>query len=362
VTAAVPRPAVPRSADVVAGYVEVALANVTREFPHATSHVLRGPDESSRPRDVHPAFHGSFDWHSCVHVHAMLVRALTDHPDLVPADRVRAVLDATLTPRALEVEARYLLDNDGFERPYGWAWAVTLAAWCRACPDPAATAWSVALEPLAAAVDHLTLAWLPRIGRPVRDGSHANTAFALGLLVDGFTALGTESTALACSAAARDLFHADRDVPAAWEPGGEDFLSPALVEADLVARVSSAGELADWLTTFLPGAADGVPATLFEPAQVTDPSDGRLGHLSGLLLSRAWPCARLAAALPVGDPRIPVFTRAAERSLAVGLPHVVSGRFTSDHWLVTFALLALHSLEQVEQLEQLEADGPATAR
>lgn len=344
----------PRSADVVAGWVEVALANVGREFPHATGHVVRGPGDPARPRDLHPAFHGSYDWHSCVHVHALLVRALTDHADRVPAGRIRAVLDTTLTADGLAVEALYLREDPGFERPYGWAWAVTLAAWCRACPDPAAVAWAAALEPLTDAVQDLVLAWLPRIGRPVRDGSHANTAFALGLLVDGFAAVGRESTAALCRTTARDLFVGDTDVPAAWEPGGEDFLSPALVEAALLSRLLPTQEFATWLTAFLPGAARGVPASLFRPVEVTDSSDGRLGHLSGLLLTRARALADLASALPGGDPRVEVFTRSARDLVAAGLPRTVSGDFAGDHWLVTFALLALHAVEAL--------DGPATAR
>ena len=346
-----PGTALPRSADAVAGYVEVGLANVVREFPHATAHLVRGPGGSARPRDLHPAFHGSYDWHSCVHVHAMLVRALTDHADRVPAARIRALLDTTLTVDGLAVEARYLRDDPGFERPYGWAWAVTLAAWCRACPDPAAASWATALEPVTAAVEDLVIAWLPRIGRPVRDGSHGNTAFALGLFVDGFTALGRESTALACETTARGLFVGDTDVPAAWEPGGEDFLSPALVEAGLVSRLLPALEFATWLTAFLPGAARAVPASLFRPVGVTDRSDGRLGHLSGLLLSRAWAFAELAAALPPGDPRVGVFARSARLGLAAGLPHAVSGDFVADHWLVTFALLALQSVEALQSAE-----------
>ena len=336
----------PRVADLAAGYAELALANVGREFPHATGHLTRGPADPSRPRDLHPAFAGAYDWHSCVHMHWLAVRLLSDHPDRVDAPRVRAVLATTLTAPSLAVEARYLLDNEGWERPYGWAWAVALAAACATSPDPAAARWAAALEPVTDAVEQLTRRWLPRIGRPVRDGLHANTAFGLTLLHDGLRALGRDGTAQACADTGLALFAADREAPAAWEPSGQDFLSPALTEALLLRRLLAPPAFADWLGGFLPGLADRLPATLFEPVTVSDPGDPQIGHLLGLLLTRSWMCSEIAAALPDGDPRVGVLTDAAAASLAAGLPHVVSGDFVTDHYLATFALLATTAAER----------------
>lgn len=345
-TAPPPPAALPRLADRAGDYADLAMANVVREFPHATGHLTRGAGEPSRPRELHPAFAGAYDWHSCVHMHWLGVRLLTDHPDRVDADRVREVFDTTLTGPALAAEARYLLDNEGWERPYGWGWAVALAAACATAPDPAAARWATALTPVTDAVEQMTRRWLPRLGPPVRDGLHANTAFGLTLLFDGFRSLGRDAAAQQCAAAGLRLFAADRDAPAAWEPSGQDFLSPALTEALLLQRLLQPAEFAGWLGAFLPGIAERVPAALFEPVAVSDPGDPQMGHLLGLLLTRSWMCSEIAAALPVGDARVPVLTGAAAASLAAGLPHVVSGDFVTDHYLATFATLALRAAER----------------
>lgn len=334
------------SAGLAAGYAELALANVVREFPHATGHLTRGIGEPSRPRDLHPAFAGAYDWHSCVHMHWLLVRLLSDHPAEVDAARVRAVLETTLTAPSLAVEAQYLRDHEGWERPYGWAWAVALAAACATSPDPAAARWAAALAPVTDAVEAMTRRWLPRLGRPVRDGLHANTAFGLTLLHDGFRALRRDAVAQECADTAIALFAGDRDAPAAWEPSGQDFLSPALTEALLMERLLERAAFADWLSGYLPGIAERLPATLFQPVTVSDRSDPQIGHLLGLLLTRSWMCSQIAAALPAGDARVPVLNEAAAASLAAGLPHVVSGDFVTDHYLATFATLALQAAER----------------
>jgi hypothetical protein len=322
-------------------YARLAVRNIGTEFPHATHHVVRGAGDPSRPRDLHPAFHGSFDWHSCVHMHWLLVRLLGGHAARIDADAVRATLDRTLTPTAIAAEAAYLRDNPGFERPYGWAWAAALSAACDACPDPAAAAWSAALRPLADTVAELVTRWLRLAVAPVRHGVHTNTAFALGLLHDAAAAQGRDAMRGAIEQAAHRWFGADRDYPAAWEPSGQDFLSPALAEADLMRRVLPAVDFARWLDGFLPGLAEGEPAALFTPAEVADPDDGYQVHLYGLNLSRAWQFRVLAAALPGTDPRPGTLRAAAERHLAAALPRVAGGGFAADHWLATYAYLAL---------------------
>jgi hypothetical protein len=328
--------------EVAARYAQVAVDNIGTEFPHATQQLVRVPDETSRPSELHPAFHGAYDWHSCVHMHWLLVRLL-HLPDSVDVEAVRDTLDATLTVDAIEAEAAHLRANPAFERPYGWAWAVALAAACDRCPDPAARAWSAALGPLTDAIEELALTWLDRAVAPVRHGVHANTAFGLALLHENGAALGRDRLAAAIAKRAVDWFGADRDYPAAWEPSGQDFLSPALCEADLMRRVLPAGEFPGWLTAFLPGLADRLPPSLFTPAEVNDATDGYQAHLYGLNLSRAWQFRLLANALPANDPRTTPLREAADQHLEASLPHVSGKGFVSDHWLATYAYLALTS-------------------
>jgi hypothetical protein len=308
-------------------YARVAVRNIGTEFPHATQHEVRGPDEPSRPRDLHPAFHGSYDWHSCVHMHWLLVRLL-DRLTGEAAESVRTTLDGTLTGPAIEAEAAYLRDHPSFERPYGWAWALALAAACDPYP-----AWSAALRPLADAVEELALGWLDRAVAPVRHGVHFNTAFALALLHENGSARLVE----AVRENALSWFGGDRDYPAGWEPSGQDFLSPALCEADLMRRVLPPEEFPGWLAGFLPGLTGGIP---FGPAEVRDATDGRQVHLHGLNLSRAWQFRLLASALPSADERVARLREAASEHLAAGLPYVTGQGFVSDHWLATFAFLA----------------------
>jgi hypothetical protein len=327
--------------EVAARYARVALRNIGIEFPHATQQVVRRPGAASRPRELHPAFHGSYDWHSCVHMHWLLVRLVSDVPGEVQPEQIRGTLDCTLTGRAIETEAAYLRANPSFERPYGWAWAFALAAACERCPDPAARSWATALRPLIDTIEELALGWLDRAVAPVRHGVHANTAFALAMLYESGSTLARDRLVAAIGKRAADWFGDDRDYPASWEPSGQDFLSPALCEADLMRRMLPAEEFSGWLTGFLPGLADGTPRALFTPAEVNDATDGYQAHLYGLNLSRAWQFRLLAAGLPTGDPRTTRLREAATHHLDTSLPHVTGKGFVSDHWLATFAFLAL---------------------
>ncbi|WP_380160400.1 DUF2891 domain-containing protein [Kineococcus sp. R86509] len=317
-----------------------AVANVRREFPHAPGTELRGPGDLVRPRAAHPAFHGCYDWHSAVHTHWLLVFLLEHHPEEIDVEAVRAVLDDHLTAADLERETLALVTSPGFERPYGWAWLVTLSAQCRAWTG-ANPAWGSALRPAADAVADLVLDWLPRAGRPVRAGTHANSAFSLGLLLDAAPVLGRDDLADAVRATATDWFLPDRDAPLTWEPSGEDFLSPGLAEADLVRRLLPAEEFPPWLQGFWPGLAQGEPRTLLEPVAVPDRLDGRLGHLDGLNLSRAAALADLAAALDPTDSRRGVLSGAADVHLGRGLEALSADGYASTHWLGTFAARAL---------------------
>jgi Protein of unknown function (DUF2891) len=322
-------------------YAAVALSNLATEFPYAGQHVVRDAGDHAGPRELHPAFHTAFDWHSCVHMHWLLVRLLSKWPQDLDTGQIRSTLDASLTKPALAAEADYLRSDPAFERPYGWAWAMVLAAALAASPDPSAGRWSAAMTPLAEAVEDLTLAWLRETALPVRHGVHSNSAFALSLLIDAGAALGREELVAACRAAAVAWFVDDRDCPACWEPSGHDFLSPALTEADLMRRVLSPHDFPRWFAAFLPGLAHGTASNLLEPAEVRDPADGHQGHLFGLNLSRAWQLNTLSETLPAGDPLAQALAAAAHRQRDSTLPRVVSGAFAHDHWLATYAFLAL---------------------
>ncbi|MEU4928751.1 DUF2891 domain-containing protein [Streptomyces yokosukanensis] len=324
-----------------AGLARLALANITREYPNSPAHLMTSPDEDVRPSALHPAFHGAYDWHSSVHMHWLLVRLLRRHgstPAFAETAPVIGVLDRHLTPRNIAVEAAYLLGRPSFERPYGWAWLVALAAECRAYGGAAGDRWAEALAPGVAAVDALLTDWLPKATYPVRHGNHPNSAFALGLLLDS-----GELPAATTDAVRRrllDWFADDHDAPVHWEPSGQDFLSPALVEADAMRRVLDRERFARWLDRFLPALRSGAACPPLQVPVVSDHGDPQIGHLLGLTLSRAAALRSIAAALPDGPVRARL-ARAAAAHLALGLPAVQRADFTTDHWLATFAALAL---------------------
>ena len=315
----------------------VALGHVTREFPHKPDHVFEGADDVYRARDLHPVFYGSFDWHSCVHGYWMLARLLRRFPAMAPAAAIRARFDAQLTPAKLEAERRYLdrPSSAGFERPYGWAWLLELAAELKGFD----AAWPAAIDPLAEAFAGRLRAFLPKADYPVRTGTHSSSAFALALARDYAAASGNGALLALLRRKAVGWFGRDRDCPA-WEPGGDDFLSPALMEAEAMRRLLPKSEWRTWFDGFLPGLAEGRPETLFRPVAVSDRADGKIAHLDGLNLSRAWCWRSLAEALPAGDPRCARAEAAAADHLAASLPHV-AGSYMGEHWLATYAVLAL---------------------
>ncbi|WP_425829135.1 DUF2891 domain-containing protein [Streptomyces fractus] len=312
---------------------KLAAANVTREYPNFTAHLTTSPDDQPRPSDLHPAFYGAYDWHSAVHMHWLLLRTRPEvHSD---------VLDRHLTRENLAREAEYLLARPSFERPYGWAWLIALAAQCHG------TRWSDAFAPAVDAVDRLLTDWLPKATYPVRHGNHPNSAFALGLILDTGERAGLPARTLdAVRDRLRSWFADDHDAPAHWEPSGQDFLSPSLTEADAMRRVfGNADDFAAWLDRFLPALAADAPCPLLDVPVVSDHSDPQIGHLLGLALSRAAALRAIANALPDGLVRERL-TKAAQEHLDAGLPAVESGDFTTDHWLATFAELAREQNER----------------
>jgi hypothetical protein len=329
-----------------AGFARVALANIEREYPSVLGHTMIGPEDGPRPRDLHPAFYGSLDWHSCVEMHWTLIRLLRTVPEEVPQAEIRAALAQHLAGEPLAAEAAYLADPDHhmFERPYGWGWALMLVHEAMTWPDPDGTRWTGNLAPLGEVLTTRFLEWLPRMDYPVRYGMHYNSAFALSLALPFATEqarAGNGELLAAISEAALGWFANDVDYPAEWEPSGFDFLSPALVEAELMAHVLDPEQLDNWLGRFLPGLASEVPATLFTPAHVSDPTDGHIAHLYGLNLSRAWCWRRLSEALPDGDARIAPMLTATQRHAETALPFVTGSHYVVEHWLPCYAVLLL---------------------
>jgi hypothetical protein len=319
-----------------------ALANLGRDYPHKLDHVLASDADVVAPRQLHPAFHGSFDWHSCVHMHWLLARIRRGFPRLQCTAAIDAVLDRNLAPAAVAGEVAYLrrADTASFERPYGWAWLLKLAAELRGDAHRGAP-WSAALQPLADAFAARFVEFLPRARYPVRHGVHANSALGLAFALDYAHAAADRALARACLDQARRWYADDTDLPCEWEPSGADFLSPALVEANLMRRVLAAPAFAAWLAAALPGFDAATPAALFTPVIVDDRSDPQLVHLDGLNLARAWCLREIAASLPENDARAAVARRAADAHLVAGWQGLASDAFVGSHWLATFAMLAL---------------------
>jgi hypothetical protein len=322
-------------------FAKLALSHITREYPNLLYHIVNGPDDIGSPRELHPVFFGSMDWHSCVHGYWLLASVLRIYPDNPHARAIRELFDTHLTPEAIAGEVAYL-DGPGrkiFERPYGWAWFLMLAAEIKRHATPEGKRWNDTLAPLTNTFVSLFMEFLPKATYPTRVGTHFNSAFALTLALEYAEVAGDESLRRLVAAKAVSWYRDDRDCQA-WEPGGDDFLSSALMEAECMRRVLNAADFLDWFAAFLPRVARKEPRTLFEPATVSDRSDGKIAHLDGLNLSRAWCWRSIGAVLPDDDPRSAVALESARIHLDASLPHV-TGDYMGEHWLATFALLAL---------------------
>ena len=319
------------------------MAHVTREYPNKLDHVMNGPGDVRSPRALHPIFHGSFDWHSCVHGYWLLARLLRRFPALPEAAQIRDLLEQRLTPDNVAGELAYLVQplRATFERPYGWAWLLKLAGELAQYETAQGGRWSANFRPLADAFVRRFHDFLPKATYPVRTGTHFNTAFALTLALDYAQTVADAPLMDLLRDKARTWYGQDADCQA-WEPGGDDFLSPSLIEAECMRRALPAAAFSAWLDRFLPRVAAGDPSTLFRPVMVTDRTDGKIAHLDGVNLTRAWCWRSLAAAWPRADPRRAGALDAAERHLVASLPHV-AGDYMGEHWLATFALLALEA-------------------
>jgi len=322
-------------------FANLALACVHKEYPNKISHSLNSDADVAPPRKLTPAFYGCYDWHSSVHGHWLLVRLVRTFPQAAFVPSARQALQQSLTAENIAQESAYLRAEGraSFERPYGLAWLLQLVAELHEWDDPQAREMRANLRPVEqAALDRLN-DWLPKLSHPVRIGEHSQTAFALGLMLDYARSEGDTKFADLVESRARHFYLGDKDCPLAYEPSGEDFLSPCLGEADLMRRVLPSGEFARWLKAFLPQISQsrkGVP--WLEPVVSPDPSDPKLAHLDGLNLSRAWMLEGIAAGLPKGDTRLPMITAAAETHKRAGLAAVTGKHYEGGHWLGSFAV------------------------
>ncbi len=333
------QPAPELSAAAVERFAQLALACVHQEYPNKIAHVLASDADVRPPRELTPAFSGCYDWHSSVHGHWLLVRLARLHPEAAFAPRARAALERSLTAANLAAEARYL-EGPGrisFERPYGLAWLLQLAAELREWDDPRARAWAANLAPLERLAAARLADWLPKLTHPIRIGEHDQTAFALGLALDWARIAGDTERGALFEATLRRFYLADRAAPLGYEPSGHDFLSPALAEADALRRVLPPAEFATWLSGFLPSLPTDGRGDWLTPGVVTDPSDPKLAHLDGLNLSRAWMLEGIASGLPAADPRRAALLAAATRHRNEALPRVTGDHYEGGHWLGSFA-------------------------
>lgn len=331
-------------ASVASTYAPAILHAVQQEYPNHMQHVITGPGDRPTPRELHPAFYGCFDWHSSVEMHWALICLLRLVPEKFDQNAALAVLDAHFTEPALLQETRYMLARRSFERPYGWGWALTLAHELTLWEHELAGKWLMALHPLAEAITELLLEWIPKATYPIRVGMHSNSAFGLARSMPWAryrAKQGDDRLLTAIRQIAISWYGEDQDYPAHYEPGGSDFLSPALTEVDLMNLVLDQDGFFQWLKRFLPGLAEAYPRSLFEPAHVSDATDGQLAHLHGLNLYRAFVWKQLSEILPSTDKRKSYLEAAADAHAQASMDAVIGSDYMVGHWLACYALLYL---------------------
>jgi len=339
------------SPEVAGSLAKLALGCVEREFPNKMDHVMNDSSEVQSPKILHPAFYGCFDWHSSVHGHWMLVRLLKSVPVMPNEKEIRSALNRNLTALNLRAEVEYLdqPNRKSFERTYGWAWLLKLAQELESWDDPDGRNWSANLQPLVDAIVQQYIDFLPKQNYPIRTGVHPNTAFGLAFAYDYArgSGMGNPVSALRMKLKAlveeRTLYYYanDRNAPANWEPGGEDFFSPVLMEADLMRRVLAPVDFLKWLDEFLPGLDSGSYPNLLMPAVIIDRTDPKLVHLDGLNLSRAWCLKGILSSLAGDNPLRNELEKSAQEHARAGLSQVASGNYEGEHWLASFAVYLL---------------------
>jgi hypothetical protein len=321
-------------------FAKLALDCVHKEYPNKISHTMNSDADVAPPRTLTPAFFGCYDWHSSVHGHWLLARLARTFPDAPFAAAARDALRKSLSVDNITAEAAYMRapGRASFERPYGLAWLLQLIAELREWDAPEAREMLATLRPLEEATLERLNNWLPKLSHPIRIGEHAQTAFALGLMLDYARSSGNEAFAKLLTEKAKQFYARDKNAPLSYEPGGEDFLSPALGEADVMRRILPPAEFAKWLQQFLPQLPTKAGGDWLPVAVSPDPSDPKLAHLDGLNISRAWMLEGIISGLPGNDPRRSALRAASEAHQRAGLAAVTGEHYEGGHWLGSFAV------------------------
>jgi hypothetical protein len=328
---------------VASNFARIALRCVSKEYPNKPDHVFNDENDLLSPKAMHPSFYGCFDWHSSVHGHWMLVKILRLFPDLPESSQIRIALGANLTADNIRREVQYL-DQPGrksFERTYGWAWLLKLAEELQGWDDKQGREWSRNLDPLVQAIVSRYQDFLPKQTYPIRTGVHPNTAFGISFALDYARAMKNQKLEEVLAERSMTYFAADKDAPFSWEPGGEDFFSPGLMEADLMRKILEPARFRSWFHDFAPTLIGESPKNILTPAVVSDRSDPKIVHLDGLNLSRAWCMFGIASSLPANDPLKSILLASAKKHADDALAHVASGNYEGEHWLASFAVFML---------------------
>ena len=332
------------ASDLADRFSALALTCVHQEFPNKISRTTATAEEIGRPKKIFPAFYGCFDWHSSVHGHWLLVRLLRVGPqDAAWRDEAIAKLNQSFTAENIAGEVTNYNRPEGgsWERPYGLAWYLQLTAelreWAKENNDPQAKEWLEILEPLEADIANGLKGWLPRLAYPIRLGTHNQSAFAFGLMLDWARVAGDTEMERLIIERSKAFHMGDKNCPLAYEPSGEDFLSPCLMEADLMRRMMSTAEFSVWLTDFMPTIPTNGSGDWLAPGIVKDASDGKLVHLDGVNSSRAWNLYNIARSLPEGDARKASLVAAAKIHADTGVAAVSAEHYSGSHWLASFA-------------------------
>ncbi len=339
-----------------ARWIGIILDGLHRPYPNQIAHVLSSDADARPPRELTPAFFGCYDWHSAVHGHWSIVRVLRFFPTADWRSAACETLAQSLTREHVLQEADYLRGpgREGFERPYGLAWLLQLAAELREWDDAFAVECHAALRPLEELAARRLSAWLPRLSHPIRSGEHSQSAFAMGLALDWARVAGDAEFERLLTQRTLDFYSGDRDAPVEYEPSGHDFLSPVLGEADLLRRILPRVEFAGWLHGFLPAPREDRSKRWLTRVTSVDDRDGKLAHLHGLNLSRAWMLEGIASALPADDDWRAGLLAAAARHREAGLAAVSGEQYTIAHWLTTFAVYLVTQRGMNNPSEHLE--------
>ncbi len=334
--------------EIVENFASLALKCLQKEYPNKLDHVLNDESEVLAPSKLHPAFYGCFDWHSAVHGTWLIARCLNLFSDIKQRDEILSVLKANINSENISREVAYLnqQNRSTFERPYGWAWLLILANELRFSPDPELQNLAEIIAPLEKEIVNRYLAYFRKLTYPIRTGVHPNSAFALSFLYDYAEKLKLEQITGFVKQTARRYYYNDKSSCALLEPGGEDFFSPSLLEAELMAKVLPEKDFISWFNRFFYDQHKNFnAANLLTPAEVSDRSDAKIVHLDGLNFSRSWCLSKIAAALPAGSRERTRFQKAARDLFFEAFKHINSGDYGGEHWLASFALYALQSLE-----------------